>query len=198
MREFVYFSKKARTSGVFRDLMSAGRLDIACHTIIMSFFVSRARRENVKLHLFFYGRPDPPKHIELVIGREETEQRGLSVSKKDIAGLLKRILFKYKKGRKIEAFPNCFIEKKGFSDFVEELNEQGRAVYLLSPKGEGIREVEIRENPVFIFGDHEGIPKEELKKIKKTVKPVSLGRIEYFTSQVVAVVHNELDIRGIE
>ena len=111
--------------------------------------------------------------------------------------MIKRALFKYKKGRKIEALPGCFIEKKTFSEFVEELASQDRAIYLLDPRGENIRQTNIEENPVFIFGDHEGIPKEEFKKIKGIVKKVSLGNIEYFASQVVAIVQNELDTRDI-
>ena len=74
MREFVYFSRKARTSGNIKDLMKAGRLDIACHIVIHSFFVSHAIRKNVKLHLFFYGPPDPPKHIELYNKQDELKQ----------------------------------------------------------------------------------------------------------------------------
>jgi len=193
MREFVYFSSRATTSGNFKDLMKAGRLDIACHVIIMSFFVSRARRKNVKLHLFFYGAPDPPKHIEI---NASTENEYTSISKKDVSGLIKRALFKYKKGIKIEAIPGCFIEKKSFSNFIEELSKE-RTIYLLDPRGEDIRKIKIAENPVFIFGDHEGIPKQEIKKIKNNVVKISLGNIEYFASQVVSIVQNELDRRDI-
>jgi len=41
-REIIYFSKKATTSGNFKDLAEAGRMDIAIHTVIHSFFYSRA------------------------------------------------------------------------------------------------------------------------------------------------------------
>ncbi|UZE93572.1 MAG: hypothetical protein IB618_02230 [Candidatus Pacearchaeota archaeon] len=190
MREFIYFSKKARTSGAFKELMSAGRLDIACHVIIMTFFVSNAIRKNVKLHLFFYGPPDPPKHLEIMNPE--------IISKKDISGLIKRMLYKYKKNKKNEALPGCWIEKKSFQGFVEELSEQDRNIYLLDPKGEDIRKVEIDKNSVFIFGDHEGIPKQELRRIKNKVKKISIGNIAYFSSQVIAIVQNELDRRGID
>src|SRR3989344_7098448 len=99
MREFIYYSAKGTTTGNFKDLMKAGRLDIACHVIISSFFLSHKIRENIKLHIILDGQPDPPKHIEFVYHPE------IPISKKDVGGLLRRILFKYKKGQKIEAFP---------------------------------------------------------------------------------------------
>ncbi|MHA1869020.1 MAG: hypothetical protein ACTSXD_13335, partial [Candidatus Heimdallarchaeaceae archaeon] len=36
MREFIYFSSKAHTSGNFdsENLMKAGRMDIVCHVVV--------------------------------------------------------------------------------------------------------------------------------------------------------------------
>jgi len=169
--------------------MKAGRLDIACHVIIMSFFISKLRRENIKLHLFFYGPPDPPKHLE--IGSKAP------LSKKDVSGLIKRLLYKYKTGIKNEALPDCFIEKKSLIEFIDELIKQGRAVYLLDDSGHDIRDVEIKQNPIFILGDHKGLPPKEKKRIGQIAEKVSLGKITYFASQALAIVQNELDRRNI-
>lgn len=188
MREIIYFSRNARTSGNFTNLMQAGRMDIVCHVVIMSLFISNNIRDNIKLHLFFYGPPDPPKHLEIMANE--------NISKKDIAGLIKRMLYKYKQGRKTEAFENCFIEKKSFIKEIEELAKT-RNIYLLDKKGENIRNIEIKENPIFILGDHEGLPKKELKRISKSAKKVSLGKINYFSSQAVTILNNELDNRNI-
>src|SRR3990172_13073877 len=97
MRNFVYFSSSARTSGNFDmdDLMGAGRMDIAIHVILNAFFLSHKLKEDVVLHLVFYGMPDPPKHIEIRVS-EET-----SLSKKDVATLIKKILYKYKPEQRI-------------------------------------------------------------------------------------------------
>ncbi len=189
MREIIYFSRKAHTSGNFKDLMQAGRLDIVCHVVIMSLFVSNNTRENVKLHLFFYGPPDPPKHLEIMANK--------NISKKDVAGLIKRMLYKYKPGRKVNAFENCFVEKLSLIKFVENLVKENRNVYILDKGGENIRNVEIKENPVFILGDHEGLPKKELKRLSKNAIKVSLGKINYFSSQTVTILNNELDNRYI-
>lgn len=191
MRHFIYFSRYAQTSGNFQDLMRAGRMDIAIHVIIASLFVSHDFREDVKVHLVFYGSPDPPKHIEIQV------KPGLDISKKDVAGLIKRILYKYRQGKKTEVFPGCFVEKKSLIGIIEELSENGNQIFLLDRKGEDIRQTEIKENCAFILGDHIGIPKKEMKRIKKIAETISLGPRTYFASHVVAVVNNELDRRGI-
>lgn len=204
MRHFVYFSRTAVTTGNFNsaELMKAGRMDIALHVIISSFFLSHSVREDVKLHLVFYGMPDPPKHIEITIEKEkgvpsQDNRERLDISKKDLASLIKKILYKYKQGQKTEVFPGCFVEKKSLLNVVEILKEQGNEVFILDKKGKDIREAKIQDDCVFILGDHKGLPSKELKRLKKIAIPVSIGNKMYFASQVVSIVNNELDRRGI-
>jgi len=173
------------------NLMKAGRMDIAIHTIIATFFLSHSLREDVKLHLIFYGMPDPPKHIEMQIKPD------LEISKKDVGNLIKKILYKHKEGRKTEVLPGCFIEKKSFLKVIGELIEQEKEIFILDRKGEDIRKAEIPDNCVFIVGDHEGLPKKELKRLKNIATSVSIGPKTYFASQTVAIVNNELDRRNI-
>ena len=191
MRHFIYFSGKAVTTGNFKDLMKAGRMDIAIHVIIASFFLSHETRKDVKLHLIFYGMPDPPKHIEIQI------KEGLNISKKDVANLIKKILYKYKEGRKIEALPGCFIEKKSFLNLINELIEENKTIFILDKNGEDIRNAKIPENSVFVLGDQDGLPKKEMKRLKKSCSLVSVGPKTYFASQVVAMLNNELDRRDV-
>lgn len=193
MREFVYFSESARTSGNFdpNDLMKAGRMDIAIHSFIQGVFLSHGFRKDVKFHFVFYGMPDPPKHIEIQIKDE------LEISKKDVGNLIRKILYKYQRDKKTEVLPGCFIEKKSFLKVIEELADEGKGIFILDKNGEDIRKTKIGENCVFVVGDHEGLPKKELRRLKKIAKPVSIGNKMYFASQTVAVVNNELDYRGI-
>ena len=198
MREIIYYSRTAPTSGNFStdDLQKAGRIDIAIHVIIASFFLSHKIRSDTRLHLLFAGPPDPSKHIEMSPVLEgETGVDKIYLAKKDVSSILKKILYKYKPGQKNEVFPGYWIEKKGFLELVKEFSSQGKNLYILDPKGEDIRAVEIKENPVFILGDHKGLPAKELKRLKKTCTPVTLGKRTYFASQVVAIVNNELDRR---
>jgi tRNA (pseudouridine54-N1)-methyltransferase len=187
MREFVYFSSRARTSGNFADLMKAGRIDIACHVVIASLFLSHDIRRDVKLHMVFNGPPDPPKHLEFIY------DENMPISKKDVSGLIKRMLYKCKPNIRIEAFPGCFIEKKSFTKLLEELSAN-KTLYVLDKDGKDIRQVSISENPVFILGDHEGLPRKEMKRFKH-VEKISLGKNMYLASQAVVIVNNELDRR---
>lgn len=196
MREFVYFSGKAWTTGNFKDLMKAGRMDIVIHFLINSFFVSHHVREDVKLHLVLYGPPTPPRHIEIIIKKKVPgtgkEEGSLDISKKDVGGLIKRILYKYKEGKKVEVFPGCFIEKKTLSNVLNEISKE-KQVYILDEKGEDIKKEEFGEDVAFVIGDHEGFPVKELKRMKKEYKTISLGKIVYFASQVATILNYELD-----
>jgi len=202
MRHFIYISKSARTSGNFdlNNLMKAGRMDIACQIVIMAFFVSHHTREDVKLHLVFEGGPDPTKHLEMYPGKNfmGDDEHRIDISKKDIAGLIKKMLYKYKKGEKREVAPGYYIEKKNFIKIVEELIDEGKEIYIMDKKGEDIRETKKLNNAVFIIGDQNGIPKKALKILKKMgVKKISVGNQMYFASQTMTIIQNELDRRGI-
>jgi len=195
MREFVYYSRTAPTKGNFgTDLQRAGRLDIAVHSVIASFFLSHKFRENVKLHLIFAGPPDPQKHLELKpVTEGKTGIDKIYLGKKDVSEVLKRMLYKYKEGKKTEVFPGFWIEKKGFLEVVQELSNNERNLYILDSKGKDIRETEIKEKPIFILGDHLGLPGKELKRLKRMCVPVSIGKKTYFASQTIAIVNNEID-----
>lgn len=198
MREFLYYSRTAPTAGnyVKDDLMKSGRLDIAIHSVIASFFLSHKMRDDVRLHLVFAGQPDPSKHLELKpVTEGKTGVDKIYLSKKNIEGVIKRMLYKYKPNKKNEVYPGYWIEKKGFLELAEELHNKGKQLLVLDPKGEDIRDVNIEENPVFIIGDHRGIPKKEYKRLEKISTPVTIGKKTYFASHTIAVVQNELDRR---
>ncbi|MEK6936033.1 MAG: hypothetical protein AABW67_04535, partial [Nanoarchaeota archaeon] len=109
-------------------------------------------------------------------------------------------LYKYKPGIKNEFVKGYSIEKKGFSDVVNELLEQGKNVYVMDKRGEDIRKLSDKEmkNAVFILGDQDGIPKFEMKKLKKMdIGKISVGNQMYFASQTTTIIQNELDRREL-
>jgi len=194
MRHFIYFSKEGTTSGKVisqGNLMKAGRIDIAIHSFIQAVYLSNDFRKDVVFHFLLYGMPDPPKHIEITITDESV------ISKKDVGNLIKKLLYKYKEGEKKEVFPGCFIEKKSLQKVIDELQKEDVQCFILDKKGESLRDVKIKDDCAFILGDQDGIPKKELKHLKKKMDGISVGPFVYFASQTVAVVNNELDVRGI-
>ena len=197
MREFIYYSRSAPTTGNYGDdIYKAGRLDIAIHTVIAAFFLSHSFRNDVRLHLVFAGPPDPVKHLELKpVTEGKTGEDKIYLSKKDVSGVIKRMLYKYRAGEKREVFPGYWIEKKPLLKVIEELKEQDKQVYILDGKGEDIRKTEIAKDCVFVLGDHLGLPKKELKRLKQIAIPVSIGKRTYFASQTVSIVQNEIDRR---
>ena len=193
MREFIYYSQTAVTSGKLLskaedNLMKAGRMDIVCNVIISAFFLSHGIREDVKLHLILDGPPNPPAHLIF------TYHPDIPFSKKDIAGLIKRMLYKLPadQEKKITVFPGCEVEKKSFEALIKELDSEGKNIFLLEKRGKDIRELKIKGNEVFIIGDQNGFPKSKDKFLKQIDK-ISVSPKILFASQVFVILHNELD-----
>jgi len=198
MREFIYYSNKARTSGNFSttNLMEAGRMDIAIHVLINAFFLSHKVREKTKVHLIFNGPPNPPQHLELFPDGKITSG-SITISKKDVANLIKKMLYKGKGEKRVIVEEGYEIEKKSVFNVINDLIDEGKKIYILDQKGEDIRKTKFEDNCVFIIGDNDGFPRKELKKLKTLGKPISVGKNVYFASQVVTIINHELDIQGI-
>jgi tRNA (pseudouridine54-N1)-methyltransferase len=190
MREFIYYSKNAVTAGnlIKDNLMQAGRMDIVCNVIISAFFLSNQTREDAKLHLIFGGPPNPPVHLIFKYNEE------MPISKKDVAGLIKRMLYKCPKehGKINEVFPGCFVEKKSFEALIKELDSNGKNIFLLEKRGKDIRSLEIKGNEVYIIGDQDGFPTDKAKFLKQIDK-LSVSPKVLFASQVFTIIHNEID-----
>lgn len=190
VREFIYYSKNAVTAGnlIGPDLMKAGRLDIVCNVIISCFFISNVMRDDVKLHLIFDGHPNPGVHLTFESNKD------MPISKKDVAGLIKRMLYKCpkEKAKVNEVFPGCFVEKKSFEELVKELDKNGKNVLVLDKKGRDLRGMDLKGNEVFIIGDHDGFPKDK-QKFLRSIDKVSVSPRVLFASQVIVILHNEID-----
>lgn len=189
MREFVYYSASAVTAGnlIGSDLKKAGRMDIVCNFIVSVFFTSNAMREDIRLHLIFDGGPNNPRHIVMESNSE------MPISKKNVAGLIKRILYKARDEEGLrEIVPGCFVERKSFEKLLKEMDSEGKDVLVLDGKGKDVRDLKLKGNEVFVIGDHDGFPS-GFKKFLKRVDGVSVGPRVLFASQVVTILHNEMD-----
>jgi len=94
-------------------------------------------------------------------------------------------------------YPGFWVEKKSFMQIIKDFSKEKKNLYILDPKGEDIRKIKIGDDPIFILGDHRGLPAKELKRLKSICTPVTIGPNTYFASQTIAVVNNELDRRNL-
>tara|TARA_Y100000034_G_C6876977_1_gene401245 strand:- start:1286 stop:1852 length:567 start_codon:yes stop_codon:yes gene_type:complete len=186
MRTFVFYSKTARTTGKFDNPMQAGRLDIVFNVIIQALSLSNKIRDDVYLHLIFDGPPNAPLHLEF------DSSKDIPLSKKDVGGLIKRMLYKWNDKKKTEVFSGCYIERKSLSELLKDMETDGKKVCVMDFKGESLRKMKDLNDCVFVIGDHEGLPKKELKRYKDRF---NVGPETYFASQVFVIVNNELDLR---
>lgn len=190
VREFIYYSKSAPTTGNFGDdLKKAGRLDVALNAFLQAFFVSNDARKDTVLHLVFDGPPDAPKHLRL----EPFLSNEITLSKKDLLWVIRKLLYKYKKGETVELSKGYTVEQKDLLTLVDELKTSGKQVYVLDEKGDDIREIEMHGDEVFVIGDHEGFEKGLKKILLRKCYALSVGDPQYLASQVITLIHNELD-----
>jgi tRNA (pseudouridine54-N1)-methyltransferase len=144
-------------------------------------------REDIRLHLIFDGGPNNPRHIVMESNSE------MPISKKNVAGLIKRILYKARDEEGLrEIVPGCFVERKSFEKLLKEMDSEGKDVLVLDGKGKDVRDLKLKGNEVFVIGDHDGFPS-GFKKFLKRVDGVSVGPRVLFASQVVTILHNEMD-----
>ncbi len=188
MRHFIVYSQHARTSGNIKDLAQAGRIDILLHSMLHAFFTSNAIREDVMLHLVLDGPPTPPRRITI-----EGSAR-ISWSKKDLLKVLQIALYKARPGVEKEVMPGVRVQDEDFISLVKRLSREMPA-FLLDPRGTPADETipTIQGDALFILGDHEGIPGKLRRKVRENVHLISLGKVIYYTSQSIIILHYLLD-----
>ncbi|MEM5793424.1 MAG: tRNA (pseudouridine(54)-N(1))-methyltransferase TrmY [Candidatus Aenigmatarchaeota archaeon] len=182
MREFILFSRTARTDSNFSNLVEGGRMDVVYQCIIMSIFSSHRHRDNI-FHAILNGPPKPPLHLE-VDGKELRDAR---IDEECWKEIIKKILSG-------GSHPGIKIDKKSFQELIKEK----RRVYVLEERGKDILEVEFDENPIFVLGDQVGLPKKEEKFALRFGEKVSLGKGLYLSSSAIDIVNWVLDKRGIK
>jgi len=179
------------------DLPGAGRIDLACRCITTAIFISEALRKNVEFRLVLEGPPEPPKTITFISQR----LRRVYPDERNIASHINIALeksMKMRKNERIESEAGIFIERTGFEKNVRELAEATQLIYL-HPRGKDIQEFSFDKDVCFVLGDHRGLSKNNERFLKRMgAEVISLGKITYLASQVIAICHYELDRRGIE
>lgn len=183
MREFIVYSRTGRTNSEWKNLYEAGRLDIIHECIVASLFLSHALRRDVIFHAVLYGPPKPPIHLEV---------RGESLHDvRTDQQTWEKILRKVLSGG---GHPGVSISRIGFENLIKAKAE-GAHVYILEEDGVDIFQTDIKENPVFVLGDHVGLPKKAENYALRYGEKISLGRKPYLAASCITVINYLLDRR---
>ncbi|HYA70155.1 MAG TPA: tRNA (pseudouridine(54)-N(1))-methyltransferase TrmY [Thermoplasmata archaeon] len=197
MRRFLLLAHRVPTGGEFtlNDLAGgAGRMDEIARAVSTAFTLSNDLRRDTELTVLFVAEPPPKaRRIDLVGGR----LRYLNPDERSTAALLK----------------NALVRAVGFSHPFE--SSPGLTVAPVDPAS-ALREFVRHPNPIWLCEDGEPIemwaspgghaaaiisdpydPTEEERELLRStgVPRVSVGPRSLRTSQVVDLVHHELDLR---
>jgi tRNA (pseudouridine54-N1)-methyltransferase len=180
MIEFVLFSRKGRTDGDIRNLREAGRLDVVYQCLLLAFFTSGALRRDILFHVVLGGPPRPPVHLTFD-GRNLRDVRTDERTWEDV----------FRKVLSGGTHPGIHYSRESFQDVVRPK----RNIFVLEEKGENVTKVELGENPVFVLGDHVGLPKKDEKFALRYGNKISLGKKPYLAATCIDILNYILDSR---
>ena len=186
MREFLIYSRMGKTDPHWKNLHDAGRLDIVYECIVAGLFLSHGLRRDVTLHAILNGAPNPPLHLQ-INGKELFDVR-TDIDTWD--AILKKAL----SGK---THPGVKTEKAGFEAFLKSKAENCN-VYILEEGGKNAHNIEFAANPLFVLGDHVGLPKKAEAFALRFGEKISLGKTPYLAASCVNVINYLLDVQQKE
>ena len=180
-REFILFSRLGKTDPYFTNLHDAGRLDIVHECIVSSLFLSHGLRRDVTFHAILNGPPNPPLHVQIdgsTLYDVRTDMETWQVIlKKTIQG---------------KTHPGITKDKTSFEALVKT-KAQTRQIYVLEEDGKDINQVALKENSLFILGDHVGLPKKAETFALRFGEKISLGKTPYLAASCITIINYTLD-----
>ncbi len=158
-----------------------------------ALFVSQGHRDDAVLTLVLEKSADFSRAVSL-----RGDQLG-SVQDLHEAGLLAFIADSLAAGEGLAkeaettAANGAVIQATSFEKLVK-MRTESSTVFVLSPKGDDIREQTLPPDAVFVMTDHTPMPKNTYKSMQRQgVKPMSLGPVVLHASQCISLIHNEID-----
>lgn len=186
MREFVLYSRLGRTDSSWTNLHGAGRLDVVYECTVASLFLSHAIRKDATFHAILNGPPNPPLHIKI----EGATLHDVRTSQEKWANILKKILSG-------NAHPGISVAKTSFEVLLKEkINEN--QIYVLEEGGEDIGHIQIAPKPIFVLGDHVGLPKKVEGFALRYGQKISLGKTPYLAASCINIMNYLLDRRALK
>ena len=181
MREFLLYSRIGKTDPYWTSLHDAGRLDIVYECIVASLFLSHGLRRNVIFNAVLNGAPNPPLQIQ-INGAELYDVRTDIETWQTI----------FKKALSGKTHSGVMTAKKGFETLLKEKAETC-TVYVLEESGKTLNHSQMAENPLFVLGDHVGLPKKAESFAMRFGQKISLGKQPYLAASCITVLNYKLD-----
>jgi tRNA (pseudouridine54-N1)-methyltransferase len=181
MREFLLYSRMGRTDSNWKNLHDAGRLDIVYECIVASLFLSHGLRRDVIFNTVLNGPPVPPVHIKI----DGIELYDVRTDVETWHNILKKILLG-------KTHPGLTIEKRSFEALIKEKAENSK-IFVLEEDGKMAEKVDFPENPIFVLGDHVGLPKKAETFALRFGEKISLGKRPYLAASCITVINYLLD-----
>jgi len=181
LREFILYSRLGRTDSSWTNLHDAGRLDIVYECAVASLFLSHAIRKNVTFHTTLNGPPTPPLHLK-ISGENLHDVR---TDQQTWTKILKKIL----SGK---PHPGISLSKTSFEAQIKTKAKEAQ-IYVLEEGGKDISTIEIAENPIFVLGDHVGLPKKVEGYALRYGEKISLGKQPYLAASCITILNYLLD-----
>jgi len=181
LREFVLYSRLGRTDSNWANLHDAGRLDIVYECTIASLFLSHGIRKNVTFHAILNGPLNPPIHLKIdgeTLHDVRTDQE-----------TWKQILKKVLSGK---PHPGITTKKTSFEALIKTKANEAK-IYVLEEGGKPISEIDISDKPLFVLGDHVGLPKKAEGFALRYGEKISLGKQPYLAASCITVLNYLLD-----
>ena len=163
-------------------LHDAGRLDIVYECIVASLFLSHALRKNTIFHAILNGPPNPPLHLKI-------EGATLHDVRTDIntwTRILKKIL-------QAKTHPGITTTKTSFEALLKTKANENAPIYVLEEGGKDINQTQINANPVFVLGDHVGLPKKVEGFALRYGEKISLGKTPYLAASCITILNYLMD-----
>lgn len=179
------YSRKGRTDSRFTSLCDAGRLDVVHECIVASLFLSHGIRRNVVFHASLSGPPSPPLHLNI----DGAALRNVRTDQETWKEILKKVL----SGKR---HPGISVDKTSFEGLLKKKANEA-PIYVLEEGGKDVFEVDLGENPVFVLGDHIGLPRKVEGFALRYGEKVSLGKQPYLAASCITVINYLLDRKAI-
>lgn len=143
--------------------------------------MSQAIRKDTVFHAILNGPPQPPVHIRIegatLYDIRTDEQTWTHIIRKTLSG---------------KPHPGITSDKTSFEALIKA-KAQNVEIYVLEEGGKDVKDIKLGTNPVFVLGDHIGLPKTVERFALRYGRKISLGKHAYLAASCITILNYLLD-----